>query len=142
MHRKTLALESLFNKIAGLRPVTLLKKRCFPVNSAKCLGAPFIHNTSEWLLLQLFHSQSDIWTFMHLPMHLFTTTGFHLWSWVKNKEHFHYVKSVQIWRFFWSIFFLYSVQIKENTDQKKLGIWTLLTQCLISTDEVAESVEI
>ena len=38
--------------------------------------------------------------------------------------------------------FLYSVQIKENTDQKKLGIWTLLTQCLISTDEVAESVEI
>ena len=23
----------------------------------------------------------------------------------------------------------YSVQIKENTDQKKLSIWTLFTQC-------------
>ena len=53
----------------------------------------------------------------------------------------HCVKSVQIQRFFWSVFSYirteygslrskspYSVQIQKNTDQKKLRIWTLLTQ--------------
>ena len=53
----------------------------------------------------------------------------------------HYVKSVQIRSFFWSIFSRiqaqyreilcispYSVRMRENTDQKKLRIWTLLTQ--------------
>ena len=39
--------QSLFlNKVAGLRPVTLLKKRlwqrCFPVNFAKFLRTPFL----------------------------------------------------------------------------------------------------
>ena len=38
--RKTAVLESIFNKVVGLRPVTFLKKRlqhrCFPVNIAKC----------------------------------------------------------------------------------------------------------
>ena len=42
-------------KLAGLRPATLLKKRlwrrCFPVNFAKFLRTPFLHNTSQWLLL-------------------------------------------------------------------------------------------
>ena len=51
------------------------------------------------------------------------------------------VKSVQIWSFSWSIFSCirteyggklrissYSVRIMENTDQKKLRIWTLFTQ--------------
>ena len=53
----------------------------------------------------------------------------------------HCVKSVQIRSFSWSVFsrvrteygnlwskFPYSVRILENTDQKKLRIWTLLTQ--------------
>ena len=53
-----------------------------------------------------------------------------------------YVKSVQIRVFFWSVFYCisteygeirsisrYSVRIRENTDQEKLRIWTLLTQC-------------
>ena len=53
-----------------------------------------------------------------------------------------YVKSVQIRVFFWSVFSCisteygeirsisrYSVRIRENTDQEKLRIWTLLTQC-------------
>ena len=40
----------------------------------------------------------------------------------------HCVKSGQIRSFFWSIFFLYSVRIRENTDQKKLRTWTLFTQ--------------
>ena len=44
------------------------------------------------------------------------------------------VKSVQIRSFFWSIFSCIrteyeSVRIQENTDQKKLRIWTLFTQC-------------
>ena len=47
--------ESLFNKVTGLRPVTLLKKRlwhrCFPVNFAKFLRTPFLQNTSGRLLL-------------------------------------------------------------------------------------------
>ena len=30
---------------------------------------------------------------------------------------------------------LYSVRIQENTDQKKLGIWTLFTQCTIQRYE-------
>ena len=53
----------------------------------------------------------------------------------------HCMKSVQIRRFFWSVFPCirteygdlrskspYSVRIQENTDQKKLRIWTLFTQ--------------
>ena len=52
------------------------------------------------------------------------------------------MKSVQIRNFFWSIFSRihtedgdlrakspYSVQMQENTDQKKLRTWTLFTQC-------------
>ena len=39
-----------FNKVAGLKPATLLKKslwhRCFPVNFAKFLRTPFLQNTS------------------------------------------------------------------------------------------------
>ena len=54
----------------------------------------------------------------------------------------HYEKSVKIWSFFWSVFscvrtefgFLllkspYSVRIQENTDQKKVRIGTIFTQC-------------
>ena len=57
----------------------------------------------------------------------------------------HCVKSVQIRSFFWSVFSHvraeygevrsispYSVRIRENTDQKKLRIWTLFIQWFIS----------
>ena len=41
--------ESLFNKVAGLRHVTFLKKRlwhrCFPMNFAKLLRTPFLKST-------------------------------------------------------------------------------------------------
>ena len=60
-------------------------------------------------------------------------------------EKYHCVKSVQIQSFFWSLFFCirteygdlrskypYSVRIQENTDQKKLRIWTFYTQCIIT----------
>ena len=56
----------------------------------------------------------------------------------------HCVKSVQIRSFFWSVSSciwteyvklrsesLYSVQIQENTEQKKLRIWRLFIQCQV-----------
>ena len=56
------------------------------------------------------------------------------------------VKSVQIRSFFWSAFSRiwteygdlrskspYSVQIRENKDQKKLRIWTIFVQCDLTT---------
>ena len=58
-----------------------------------------------------------------------------------NTQRRHCVKSVQIASFFWSVFSSnwtdhgdllrkspYSVQTQENTDQKKIRIWTLFTQ--------------
>ena len=46
-----------FNKVADLRPATLLKKRlwhrCFPVNFAQFLGTPFFTEHLWWLLLSL-----------------------------------------------------------------------------------------
>ena len=55
IHRKTPALESLFNKAAGLLTCNLIKKRlqhrCFPVNIAKFLKTPILKNICEGLLL-------------------------------------------------------------------------------------------
>ena len=52
---KHLCQSLFFNKVAGLRPATLLKKRlwhrCFPVNFAKFLGTPFFTEHLWWLLL-------------------------------------------------------------------------------------------
>ena len=49
--------QSLFlNKVAGLRPATLLKNRfwlrCFPVNFVKFLRIPFLTEHLLWLLLE------------------------------------------------------------------------------------------
>ena len=47
---KNLCQSLFFNKVAGLRPATVLKKRlrhrCFPVNFVKFLRTPFLNNTS------------------------------------------------------------------------------------------------
>ena len=52
---KHLCQSLFFNKVAGLRPATLLKKklwqRYFPVNFAEFLRTPFLQNTSRRLLL-------------------------------------------------------------------------------------------
>ena len=52
---KHLCQTLFFNKVAGLRPATLLKKRLwhryFPVNFAKFLRTPFLQNTCGSLLL-------------------------------------------------------------------------------------------
>ena len=49
--------ESLFNKVAGLRPATLLKKglwhRSFPVNFVKFLRTPLYIEHLRWLLLYM-----------------------------------------------------------------------------------------
>ena len=52
---KHLCQSLFFNKVGGLRPATLLKKklwhRCIPVGFAKLLRTPFLQNTSGRLLL-------------------------------------------------------------------------------------------
>ena len=52
---KHLCQNVFFNKVAGLRPATLLKRRlwhrCFPVNFVKFLRTTFLQNTSRPLLL-------------------------------------------------------------------------------------------
>ena len=52
---KYLCHSLFFNKVAGLRPATLLKKRlwhsCFPVNFAKFLRTPILQNSPGRLLL-------------------------------------------------------------------------------------------
>ena len=54
---KHLCQSLFFNKVAGLNPATLLKKRlwhrCFPVNFAKFLRTPFLQNSSGRLLLYI-----------------------------------------------------------------------------------------
>ena len=54
---KHLCQSIIFNKVEGLRPATLLKKRlshrCFPVNFAKFLRTPFLNNTPGRLLLTI-----------------------------------------------------------------------------------------
>ena len=50
IQRKTLVLESFFNKFASITPAILLKKglwhSCFPVNFAEFLTALFLRNTT------------------------------------------------------------------------------------------------
>ena len=52
---KHLCQSLFFNKVADLRPATLLKKRLwhrrFPVSFMKFLRTPFLQNTSGWLFL-------------------------------------------------------------------------------------------
>ena len=54
---KHLCQSLFFNKVAGLRPATLLKKRlwhmCFPVNVVKFLRTPFYTEHLWWLLLKI-----------------------------------------------------------------------------------------
>ena len=53
---KQLCQSLFFNKVAGMKPATLLKKRlchrCFSVNFAKFLRTPFLQNTSGRLVLK------------------------------------------------------------------------------------------
>ena len=66
IHLKTPVSESLFNRLSGLRPASLLKKRlqhrCFQVNFAKFLRTPFLHNTSV-ISLSFISQRSFIYLF-------------------------------------------------------------------------------
>ena len=69
---KHLCQSLFFNKVAGLRPATLLKKRlwhrCFPVNFGKFLRTPFITEHLWWLLLATTHSYNGFKTFRWFDM--------------------------------------------------------------------------
>ena len=53
----------LFNKVAGLRPLSkrTLWHRCFPANFSKFLRTPFLQNTSGRLLLLVFQIINTIY---------------------------------------------------------------------------------
>ena len=80
INRKHLCQSLFLNKVAGLRPATILKKklwhRCFPVNLAKFLGTPFLQNTSGRLLL-LLQIKADFLKSL-LVLHWFEATGIYL----------------------------------------------------------------
>ena len=62
---KHLYQSPFLNKVASLRPATLLKKglwhRCFPMNFAKFLRTPFSQNTFGRLLLEIYQSFDNVY---------------------------------------------------------------------------------
>ena len=115
---------------------------------ALCLKINENLDKASLIYLLLWHS-NKIWNFNKLQ----------ILSEVMSNE-FHCMKSIQIRSFFWSAFYCirteygdllrkspysvrlqenarskspYSVWIQKNADQKKLRIWALFTQCLISS---------
>ena len=72
-----------FNKVAGLRPATLLKKRlwhsCFPVNFVKFLRTPFFIEHLWWLLLEQYDfpviTTMPQWQLMHLGRMIYGYTS-------------------------------------------------------------------
>ena len=64
MHKKTPVLESLFDKVAGLKAYNFNKKRllrrCFPVNIAKFLRAALFIEHFWWLRLYLFYKVAGL----------------------------------------------------------------------------------
>ena len=97
-------------------------------------------NSKEVSYLSWQKMYPNLKTICHIKVKLFLWTKL-LESLLLAK--YHCVKSVEIRSFFWSVFSriwtkygeirsisTYSVQMWENKDQKKLRIWTLLTQCI------------
>ena len=85
--------QSLFcNKVAGLRPANLLKKRfwhsCFPVNFAKFLRTPFLQNTSSRMLLLWVFCNFQITAFFLLLFNLYTYSvySFSLKEWRRTQR--------------------------------------------------------
>ena len=73
---KYLCQSLFFNKVAGLRPATLLKKRlwhrCLPVNFGKFLRTPFLIEQLWWLLLSSHHKQANNLIIIFLSNRFFT----------------------------------------------------------------------
>ena len=96
IHRKSQTV--FFNKVLGLRPATLFKKklwhRCFPVNFAKFLRAPFLQNTSG----RLFHfnnkcmmaltriANTEIFTFIAVLVFKFLSRKVLFINWKGNRN--------------------------------------------------------
>ena len=113
------------------------------------IGSATIHNLRNQLIVLLVNKEwldnlylTNVVNFMESRL-LRKKALRNLWR-EKQFNGRHCVKSVQIRSFFWSVFSCirteygylrgkswYSIQIQENTDQKKLRIWILLTQCPI-----------
>ena len=89
---------------------------------------PTINLKDSWDVLQISMAQSLQNTFFNLV--------YHFWFAQTGPITKHCVKSVQIRRFFLSVFpriwteygDLLRIRMRENTDKKKLRIWTLFTQ--------------
>ena len=75
---KQLYQRLFFNKVADLRPATLLKKRlwhrCFPMSFANFLRTPFLQNTSGWLLLYILYKCLH---YISTLTHFYTTWKYH-----------------------------------------------------------------
>ena len=98
IHRKTPLSEVFLNKIAGLRPATLLKKRFwhryFPVNFTRFLRTPFFTEHLWWLLMNPF-SKVTGWSwnnyfelFWKITLKKFSFSKFAGWIWRKHSEMF------------------------------------------------------
>ena len=77
IHRKAPALESVFNKVAGLKACNFIQKRlqhkCFPVNIAKVLKTPILKNICKQLLLTcgvLYEKQQVCFCFLFFSLTL------------------------------------------------------------------------
>ena len=66
---KLLCQSLFFNKVAGVRPAILFKKRlwhrCFPLNFAKFLRTPFFTEHLQWLLLFRQRQKSFLYNFQY-----------------------------------------------------------------------------
>ena len=141
---KRLCWSIFLNKVADLRPTTLLKKRLqhkyFPVNFVKFLRIPFNRTPSVaasdcyqlWIFL-LFGKWVNCMQprIIKSPVFLVASSlnvqsskgikPIKIYSWVKQSLREKYPTT----EFFLVRIFLYSVQIQENRDHKKHRIWTL-----------------
>ena len=104
-----------FDKVAGLRPATLLKKRlwhrCFPVNFAKFSRTTFFKEHLRWLLLTLLRgitSKHDCDFYCLNYLHSFRT---------ENK-----LKNMMMTFIAWIIFILLEQKINLNLMKKNVKI--------------------
>ena len=134
---KHLCQSLFFNKVAGLRPATLLKKRlwhrCFPVNFAKFLRPTSLTENLRWLLLILFskrflfHKRNRV---MHLIINSTPVTSKH----VSNTTFF---ESTQLapglrnyntyYYFYFSYFFI--IYSQHQSLQKTFGLKKIEKNC-------------
>ena len=121
-------------------------------------------DTSPWLLnflIKSYHIVAFNHAFRLLSNLSCWHGKFWLFSWISEAVAFRFPQSPKLWavshlqqvvfsfhtlrnvtlrekclntEFFLVRIFLYSVQIEENTDQKKLRIWTLFTYCNVVPD--------